>query len=94
MREEIKAVNKAYKREPLYPSLEFLDEEKRWTSFTYNLNGRHQEASGQLARAIRLMPMVLLINKRIKAYLQIVLDVINGNYDRRVIIKFHLMRLR
>lgn len=66
MREEIKAVNKAYKREPLYPSLEFLDEEKRWTSFAYNLNGRHQEASGQLARAIRLMPMVLLINKRIK----------------------------
>lgn len=66
MREEIKAVNKAYKREPLYPSLEFLDEEKKWTSFTYNLNGRHLEASGQLTRAIRLMPMVLLINKRIK----------------------------
>lgn len=66
MREEIKAVNKAYKREPLYPSLESLDEEKRWTRFTYNLNGRHQEASDQLARAIRLMPMVLLINKRIK----------------------------
>lgn len=66
MREEIKAVNKAYKREPLYPSLESLDEEKRWTSFTYNLNGRHQEASNQLARAIRLMPMVLLINKQIK----------------------------
>ena len=66
MREEIKAVNKAYKREPLYPSLESLNEEKRWTRFTYNLNGRHQVASEQLARAIRLMPLVLLINKRIK----------------------------
>ena len=66
MREEIKSVNKAYKREPLYLSLESLDEEKIWTRFTYNLNGRQHEASNQLARAIRLMPMVLLINKQIR----------------------------
>lgn len=66
MRREIEAVNKAYKREPLYPSLESLDEEKRWTRFSYDLNGRNYEVSDQLARAIRLMPMVLLINKQIK----------------------------
>lgn len=66
MKKEIEAVNKAYKRTPIYPSLDSLEEENRWTKFTYNLNGRNSEASGQLARAIRLMPLVLLINKRIK----------------------------
>lgn len=66
MKKEIEAVNKSYKRTPIYSSLDLMDEEKRWTKFTYCLHGRVQEASDQLARAIRLMPLVLLINKRIK----------------------------
>lgn len=66
MKNEIEAVNKAYKRSPIYPSFDSLGEEKKWSKFTYNLNGRYLEASGQLARAIRLMPLVLLINERIK----------------------------
>lgn len=61
MRKEMQQVHEMYKRTPIY---EDLDE---WTSFTYKLTSEQVVAvSEQLSSAIRLMPMVLVINERIK----------------------------
>lgn len=67
MRKEMKLVNDMHKKQPLYPDYESLEEKAKWTSFTYELNTNQVESvSQQLSSAIRLMPMVLVINERIK----------------------------
>lgn len=61
MRNEMKKVAEMHKKTPLYESLD------KWTTFTYKLTSSQlADVSSQLASAIRLMPMVLVINERIK----------------------------
>lgn len=61
MRKEMQQVHEMYKKTPLYKNL------NKWTSFTYKLTPEQVVAvSEQLSSAIRLMPMVLVINERIK----------------------------
>ena len=61
MRTEMRIVAEMHKKTPLHESLD------RWTTFSYNLGSTQlADVSSQLASAIRLMPMVLVINERIK----------------------------
>ena len=64
MRNEMKLVSEMHAKTPLYQT---LDESDKWTSFTYMLNNEQiANVSRQLASVIRLIPMVLVINERIK----------------------------
>lgn len=67
MRAEMKSVNDMHKKLPLYSDYDSLDEKAKWTSFTYKLKTEQVvSVSQQLSSAIRLMPVVLVINDRIK----------------------------
>lgn len=67
MHDEMKSVSEMHEKVPLYKTLDELDESDKWTSFTYMLNNEQiANVSRQLANAIRLIPMVLVINERIK----------------------------
>lgn len=61
MRTEMRIVAQMHKKTPLYESLD------QRTAFSYKLGPTQlADVSSQLASAIRLMPMVLVINERIK----------------------------
>lgn len=67
MRNEKNEVRNVHKYTPLYPSLEAMSEENRWTKFQYDLSPEQiSEISKEFKRVIKLLPFVMVINNEIE----------------------------